>query len=59
MTKKINNDQVEQQQQVNYMARLVSNGFTPKDGNDYKETSSPVSKSDSLYIIIAKNESTQ
>lgn len=36
-----------------YKARLVTKGFTQKDGVDYKETFSPVSKKDSLRIVLA------
>ena len=35
-----------------YKAKLVAKDFTQKDGIDYKETFSPVSRKDSLRIII-------
>ena len=36
-----------------YKARLVVKGFTQKEGIDYKEIFSPISKKDYLHIILA------
>ena len=36
-----------------YKARLVAKGFTQKEGIDYKEIFSPISKKDSLRIVMA------
>src|ERR1700722_9833560 len=36
-----------------YKARLVAKGFTQKEGIDYTETFSLVSKKDSLHVIMA------
>ena len=47
-TKKDSNGNVEQ-----YKARLVAKGFTQREGLDYHNTFSPVSKKDSFRIIMA------
>ena len=47
-TKKDSNGNVER-----YKARLVAKGFTQREGIDYHNTFSPVSKKDSFRIIMA------
>jgi len=46
-TKRVSNGNIER-----YKSRLVAKGFTHKGGIDYKETFSPLSKKDSLRIIM-------
>ena len=36
-----------------YKARLITKGFTQNEGINYKETFSPISKKDSLHIVLA------
>ena len=38
---------------MRYKTRLVAKGFTQKEGINYKETFSPISKKDSFCIIMA------
>ncbi|CAH9072186.1 unnamed protein product [Cuscuta epithymum] len=47
-TKRDSNGNIER-----YKVRLVAKGFTQKHGIDYKETFSPVSKKDSLRVVMA------
>ena len=47
-TKRDSKDNIER-----HKARLIAKGFTQKSGIDYKETFSPVSRKDSLRIIMA------
>ena len=47
-TKKDSQDNIER-----YKARLAANGFSQKEGIDYRETFSPVSKKYFLQVVMA------